>query len=186
MAASDYITASCASSATNPAEWYDYSNACVEVDARFHAIGLSLVGHKITCPTSSTELTNAQNAKTFKVITGITGTLNDPTKNTEDLSNFSCRSSETIIDFTYSISMEVLENPDNWKFWNALAENGDLVEEMIWVNKSGIAYEIPGKPSISVGQGVNGRLGVMKLEITWNTKSLPRPYKALASIFACT
>lgn len=185
MPAEDYITASCASDDSTPAEFYSYTNRCVEVDARLQAISFSLTGNSIDCPTDATEIGTAQTANTYKVITGVTGQLNDPTPNTQDLSTFSCRPNETVIDYTYSMSVEVLNDPVNWQFWNDLAENGDLVEEFAWVNKSGVKYVAPTKPSIKVGQGVNSDLEVMKLEITWNANSLPRPYKALSTVYAC-
>lgn len=185
MALQDFIMASCASDDTSPAEFYDFSNQCIEVDATLQALGFSLIGNTIACPTDSTEITNAQTAKTFTVITGISGQLDDPTPNTEDLSGFSCRPNEAVIDYSYSLSVEVLENPNNWQFWNAIAQNSDLVEQVMWVNKSGVKYLAPSKPSIKVAQGVNGKFGVMKLTITWNATELPKPFKALSNIYSC-
>jgi len=185
MTLDDFLTPSCASSDENPAEFYDYTNECIEEDARLQALGFSLVGNTIACPTDSTEITNAQTAKTFTVVTGITGSENDPTPNTEDLSAFSCRSDEAVIDYTYSLSVEVLRNPSNYKFWNAIAENSDLVGQVMYVNKSGVNYLVPTKPSIKIGQGINGNFGVMKLEITWKSKSLPKPFKSLSTVFSC-
>lgn len=179
----DYITAVCGS--CNEQEFRPYSFSCDTQDARLHALGLALCGNVIACPSISSETTTLIGQQKFRVIHGVTGSKAAPTLNETDLSTYSCLPNRTVRDRDETLNFEAINQIENYEFWNQLANNESIVQQMFYVTKSGVQYEIPTAPTVTVYFGNSNDLDVVIGSATWTTKQLEKPTRALADVWKC-
>ena len=163
---------------------YDTENCDVQ-DARLQALGLTLCGHNVVCPTTEASFTDLITAKHFVVIKGVSGEKADPNQNEIDLSAYSCRARRVVTDYDETLNFEVLYLDTNWDFWNQIRGNSDILEEFFYVTKSGSANLLPSKPSIFCSKGATNNVEVIKGTVEWRTTQIEKPYAALSTVFGC-
>lgn len=179
----DFISANCGT--CSELEFEDYTFSCDVEDARLQALGFALCGNSISCPTVAADYTTLTGEKKFAVIKAVTGAKADPTPNEIDLSAFSCLPVKTIVDYTETLNFNVPMLKENWRFWNQLRQNPDIIGQGFFANKSGVVYEIPSAPTVTVAIGQVNNVQTINGTLEWVTTQLERPYSALSTVWGC-
>jgi hypothetical protein len=179
----DFITANCGNCTELEFEAYTFS--CDVEDDALQALGFALCGNSVSCPTVEADYTTLIGNSQFVVIKGVNGSKADPTPNEIDLSAYSCLPSKTVKDYTETLNFSVPMLRENWKFWNQIRGNPDIVEQAFYATKSGVVYEIPSQPTITVAIGQNDGIRTINGSLEWITTNLEEPFQALSSIWGC-
>lgn len=179
----DYISAVCGSCLE--VEFRPYNFSCDTQDARLHALGFSLCGTVIACPSIAADLTTPIGQNKFRIIHGVSGSKGAPSFNETDLSAYSCLPTKAIKDKEETLNFTAINQIENYDFWQQIALNESIVQQAFYVNKSGVVYEIPSSPTVQVYFGAENDIDVAIGTITWTSKSLEMPTRAVASVWRC-
>lgn len=179
----DYISAVCGSS--SEVEFRPYSFNCNTQDARLHALGLTLSGNVIGCPSVAAETNTLIGQDKFRIIHGVSGSKGAPSYNEVDLSQFSCMPTKTNTDKEETLNFIAINQIENYDFWQQIALNESIVQQAFYVTKSGIQYEIPSAPTTVAYYGNDSDIDVVIGTLSWTSKSLEKPTRAISSVWKC-